>query len=219
MADALKGLPVAPQTGDIGVLTAAVAGLGTSAARKAALLRHIWRPERFRRLIDRFSGRAPRGPVSGMSDAPIVGKRGRAEVAGRLDALRLDAAEPDLDSRGLEAVLDVSGSMTEAIDALSALVADLPTLSGAITRLSARAEALSKRGVDVSELPFATQFGRTSMEYYDGFVFAFVADGQPPAATGGRYDALTRRLGGGKEVPAVGGVLRPGVMAALEVSS
>jgi len=45
------------------------------------------------------------------------------------------------------------------------------------------------------------------MEYYDGFVFAF-----EDAASGGRYDALTRVLGDGKPVPAVGGVIRPGIV-------
>ena len=32
----------------------------------------------------------------------------------------------------------------------------------------------------------------------------------PPVATGGRYDALTRAIGGGDGIPAVGGVIRPG---------
>ena len=40
-------------------IAAAVRGLETSARRKAALLRHIWRPQRFRALLDRFAGRAP----------------------------------------------------------------------------------------------------------------------------------------------------------------
>jgi ATP phosphoribosyltransferase regulatory subunit len=35
-------------------------------------------------------------------------------------------------------------------------------------------------------------------------------------ATGGRYDALTRELGKGAAIPAVGGVLRPGLMLELE---
>ena len=38
----------------------------------------------------------------------------------------------------------------------------------------------------------------------------------PSIATGGRYDALTRRLGQGDEIPAVGGVMRPGLMLELE---
>ena len=57
------------------------------------------------------------------------------------------------------------------------------------------------------------------MEYYECFVCAFKAEGRPdlrPGATGGRYDALTRRLGQGDEIPAVGGVMRPGLMLELE---
>ena len=54
----LADLRLTAITGDIGILMAAVRGLTTTPARKAALLRHIWRPKRFRALLDRFSGRA-----------------------------------------------------------------------------------------------------------------------------------------------------------------
>jgi ATP phosphoribosyltransferase regulatory subunit len=50
------------------------------------------------------------------------------------------------------------------------------------------------------------------MEYYDGFVFGFLAEGRPdlpPVASGGRYDALTAIIGQGRAIPAVGGVIRP----------
>jgi ATP phosphoribosyltransferase regulatory subunit len=53
------------------------------------------------------------------------------------------------------------------------------------------------------------------MEYYDGFVFGFHATnhaGLSPIATGGRYDALTQRLGKGDAIPAVGGVIRPDLL-------
>jgi len=49
-------------------------------------------------------------------------------------------------------------------------------------------------------------------------VFALSAPSRPdlaPVATGGRYDALTRVLGRGRAVPAVGGVIRPEVALAL----
>jgi ATP phosphoribosyltransferase regulatory subunit len=57
------------------------------------------------------------------------------------------------------------------------------------------------------------------MEYYDGFVFGFYVNGRvdlPALASGGRYDALTRRLGNGTEIPAVGAVVRPDLMVELE---
>ena len=78
---------------------------------------------------------------------------------------------------------------------------------------------MAARGVEVDTLGFEAGYGRTSMEYYDGFVFGFYAVQHPdlPAvSSGGRYDALTRRLGDGAEIPAVGAVLRPGIIVELE---
>ena len=66
----LSPLRLRAATGDIGVLTAAVSGLSTSDRRKAALSRHIWRPRRFRALLDRFGGQPgaakPRRPVAAL---------------------------------------------------------------------------------------------------------------------------------------------------------
>ena len=80
--------------------------------------------------------------------------------------------------------------------------------------------ALEARGIDVAALDFEGGYGRTTMEYYDGFVFGFYADSRPdlpPVALGGRYDALTRALGGPNAAPAVGGVIRPALT--LELTS
>ena len=69
-----------------------------------------------------------------------------------------------------------------------------------------RFDALKRRGVDLDAVRFEASFGRTTLEYYDGFVFGFHAEGRdmPPVATGGRYDALTRAIGGGAGVPGNG---------------
>ena len=55
IAKALSDLPLRIATGDINLLSAAVRGLTTTAARKAALMRHLWRPQRFRALLKRFA--------------------------------------------------------------------------------------------------------------------------------------------------------------------
>ena len=82
-------------TGDIGVLMAAVQGLHTTEARKQALMRHIWRPRRFRALLDRFAGRAPvpasRKALLAASRnrmRPLIGLRTDAEIETRIAALR-----------------------------------------------------------------------------------------------------------------------------------
>jgi ATP phosphoribosyltransferase regulatory subunit len=105
-----------------------------------------------------------------------------------------------------------------ALVALRDISVDFPSISQAIDGFAARLEALSARDIDVETLPFEASYGRSSMEYYDGFVFGFAADAglnMPAVATGGRYDALTAVLGGGKGVPAVGGVIRPALVADL----
>jgi ATP phosphoribosyltransferase regulatory subunit len=228
-SEALAPLSLRAATGDIGILTAAVQGLKTTERRKAALLRHIWRPRRFRQLIERFAGRAPVPPArlallndpDPMAHAgPMIGLRSEEEILARIAALKEDAAAPPLapeEVEGLDAVLAVRDACPAAEDRLRAIARDLPAIAPAVERLAARLEALARRGVDVARLDFEASYGRTSMEYYDGFVFGFYAEGRdlPPVASGGRYDALTRQLGQGAEIPAVGGVIRPGLTLAL----
>lgn len=229
IAEALKGLPVEAVTGDIGILMAAVQGLETTEARKSALMRHIWRPRRFRALLDRFAGRAPvpstrqallAGDVS--TDAPLTGRRTQAEIDARIAALKADAAAPPISAQQVDliaALLDVRETMPYALSRLHDLAVDMPEIAPAVARVVAREAAMKARGVATDALMFQTSYGRTSMEYYDGFVFGFSAPAHadwPEIATGGRYDALTRRLGNGAEIPAVGGVMRPGLMLPLE---
>ncbi|MGD9862773.1 MAG: ATP phosphoribosyltransferase regulatory subunit [Pseudodonghicola sp.] len=231
IAGALSGLHLRAATGDIGILMAAVAGLNTTAARKAALMRHIWRPRRFRALLDRYAGRSPVPPARAallaaadpMEGAgPEIGRRSRAEIAARIEALRADAAAPPISEHemtALETLLAVRETLPFALEHLRDVAVDLPQITPALDRLEARTAALAARGADVDSLEFEASYGRTSMEYYDGFVFGFYAAGRadlPPVATGGRYDALTRALGDGAEIPAVGGVLRPGLMLELQ---
>jgi ATP phosphoribosyltransferase regulatory subunit len=145
-------------------------------------------------LDDPFAGRGPE-----------IGLRTRDEVEARLAALRKDRAAPPVPA-------------PQALDQLREIAAELPAVAGAVEAFARRLRALAARGVAVEGLGFEGSFGRTTLEYYDGFVFGLLAagrDGLPPVATGGRYDALTRALGGGRSLPAVGGVVRPEVAVAL----
>lgn len=210
-------------TGDMGLLIAAVAGLDTTPARRAALRRHIWRPARFRALLDRYA-RPPIARRADADDAPEIGLRSRDAVAARLAALREDAAAPPLagqDIDRLTALLAIAAPMPQALAALETLSRDLPAIAPATATLRARMAALAARGIDPSRLQFDATHGRGSMEYYDGFVFSLTAPDRPdlpPVASGGRYDALTRVLGGGAAIPAVGGVIRPETLLALEAA-
>ncbi|MEI4486208.1 ATP phosphoribosyltransferase regulatory subunit [Frigidibacter sp. MR17.14] len=227
----LAPLPLVPVIGDIGILTAAVRGLPTLDSRKAALLRHIWRPRRFRALIDRYSGRGP-VPASraallageGGSDAPFIGLRSEAEVAARIAALEEDAAAAPLPAdevARLDALFSLTAPAPEALGRLTTLAAGMPSIAPAVQRMGERLAAMAAKGVDISRLTYDASHGRGTMEYYDGFVFMLRQSDPklPPVATGGRYDALTAVLGataGHGSIPAVGGVIRPGLVAQLE---
>ncbi len=234
IAAALAGLPLRAVTGDMGILLAAVQGLTTTPARKAALLRHIWRPQRFLALLNRFSGRSPAPPARAAmlkrlasgdiltqiaSAAPMIGLRSEGEIAARASALLDDAKAPPIpavEADLLTALLALNAPCDAALTQLQDMAAQMPSLTAATTRFAQRLSALRARGIDTATLPFEASLGRASMEYYDGFVFAFIgAPEHPPYASGGRYDALTAVLGGGRSIPAVGGVIRPHLVAAL----
>ena len=112
--------------------------------------------------------------------------------------------------------------MPDALSLLHDLAVDMPQIAGAVAGVAAREAALKARGIQTDTLMFEASYGRASMEYYDGFVFGFRAEARadlPAIASGGRYDALTRRLGQGDAIPAVGGVMRPGLMLELEAGA
>ena len=225
----LAPLGLRAATGDIGILMAAVNGLSTSPRRKTALLRHIWRPARFRKLLDRFSGRAAQPAARtalldrlamGETDpAPLIGLRSEAEINQRSAALLEDAKTPPLaapEAALLYDLLTLQAPARAALSHLRGITPMLPAIEPAVNRFAARLDALEGRGINPSDLPFAASHGRTTMEYYDGFVFSFHGLGDGPAvASGGRYDALTAHLGQGRSIPAVGGIIRPALVAAL----
>ncbi|MEM6467094.1 MAG: ATP phosphoribosyltransferase regulatory subunit, partial [Pseudomonadota bacterium] len=98
---------------------------------------------------------------------------------------------------------------------LPGLCADLPGLGPASDLFAARIDALSDAGHDPSTIAFEGTYGRTSLEYYDGFVFGVVALDQPHLpvlASGGRYDRLLEALG--QKGRAVGGTVRPEALLA-----
>jgi ATP phosphoribosyltransferase regulatory subunit len=230
----LAGLGLRAVTGDIGILMAAVQGLDTTPRRKAALLRHIWRPKRFRALLDRFAGRAPTPPARAQllqrlatgtpeiliaAAGTFIGLRAPEDIAIRASALIEDAAAAPIkapEAALLYDLLSLQAPAQSALAHLRGITPMLPAIAPAVDRFAARLAALTARGISVDTLAFEASLGRTSMEYYDGFVFSFHGQGDmPPVASGGRYDALTAVLGQGRSIPAVGGVIRPHLVAAI----
>ncbi|MEL6678059.1 MAG: ATP phosphoribosyltransferase regulatory subunit [Pseudomonadota bacterium] len=236
-AQAVAGQGLSVATGDLGVVHALVSGLETSAARKAALLRHVWRPGRFRRLLERFSTDTAPSPrraellaaarSGALTDVivaagPAAGLRSAEDVAARVQRLVEEAETPPLapaDIARIEAVLTLRGSYAHALRVLETLAGQAAGLDDVVERMARRGAALAASGVALDTLPFEASFARTAMEYYDGFVFGFFDPARPDlphCASGGRYDALTRALSGADAIPAVGGIVRPEVLLARE---
>lgn len=221
--DALAPLSLTAQIGDMGLLLDAVRGLPLTQARAAALMHHIWRPGRFARLLARFSTPAVARDFPEIA-APWAGMRTEDEMIRRIARLQSDAAVPPLSpvwTERLDRLFTLRAPAPDALVALTELALDMPSIAAAVVRVQARLDAISARGIDLDAVIFDASHGRSTMEYYDGFTFSFVADrdGWPPVASGGRYDALTRVLGRGREIPAVGGIIRPGLVAELEASA
>jgi ATP phosphoribosyltransferase regulatory subunit len=232
----LGPLNLQARIGDIGILMAAVRGLSTTDRRKAALLRHVWRPKRFHALLDRFAGRAPVPAARAAllerlaKDTPdalitaagqFVGLRDATDIAFRAAALIADADAPPIvgaEADALDRLLAIAAPAPQAMAELQALTTQLPWIAPAIAQLNLRLDAFRQRGIATESLPFATTHMQSTLEYYDGFVFSFHAadPALSPVASGGRYDALTAVLGQGRSIPAVGGVVRPGLVAALK---
>jgi len=234
IAEALRNAPVTPVTGDMGIILAGISALETTPPRKAALMRHLWRPERFTRLLERYAAPLSQsntraallsalrgGTLEGYlsTQGPAIGLRSLSEIKKRAEILLEDAETPPIPLAQvalLERALAVKAPMKEAIESLRNIAVEMPALAPAIDLIEARAEAISDFGIDGFQLPFEASYGRTSLEYYDGFVFGFTAEARadlPQIAQGGRYGALTRALG--RETPAVGGIIRPEALLAL----
>lgn len=234
----LRELGVSPSAviGDLSIPFALLDAMDVPTRRRDALRRHFWRPSRFQDLLrralvpagpsqtrmDLLKAAGGEDPVAGVSElitqaGEPIGQRTPEEVIERSCALLAAGEEPpmtDVQVRVIDEMLAIHGSAPTAVKAMRAQL-DAAGLSGAPTtavdRFEARLDALARHGIDPASLTFDAIFGR-NLEYYDGFVFELRAAGShthPPLAGGGRYDAMTTRLGASRPVSAVGGMVRP----------
>jgi ATP phosphoribosyltransferase regulatory subunit len=237
--------PVSVMTGDLGIAFALLDALPMPARRRHQLRRHFWRPHRFRELIaEAVAGPAtptPRrarliaaanGPDAANAIAAIATQAGEPlglreidEIVTRtlaLAAADIDTPMPAEQAEMIETALSIKGPAGNALARLRTLTAaGGADITPALDRFEARLAALDQAGVDASALPFDATFGR-NLEYYEGFVFEITAQDHPdlpPLAGGGRYDAMTHRLGAGNAVPAVGAMIRPEAVLAARESS
>ncbi len=219
--DILAPYRLEARMGDMRLLFDVIRALPLSAVRRDVLMHYVWMPQRFRSYLERFSQPASSRKMSEVG-ALWTGLRSPDEMRMRIDRLTAIEDEPPLApewSALIGRLLAIAAPAPQALEALRGLASELPQIGEALQRLEKRLTLIEAHGVDISRIQFETGHGRQSMDYYDGATFTFTAPGHddwPPVSSGGRYDALTQVLGQGKAIPAVGGIIRPGLIAELE---
>lgn len=158
---------------------------------------------------DREAARAAVEEMMAVAGIAPIGGRSAGEIAERL----LEKAQLSLgggpDSRARQVLLkaaNVRGSPDEALDAFESIAREEGLeLHAALNAFRRRLDLMAERGVPVSEIGFAADFGRR-LDYYTGYVFEIYDPARPDGQIvgGGRYDRLLSMLGAPQPVPAVG---------------
>ena len=226
--------PLSVRLGDAGLFTALLSSLDLPAAWVRRIRRGHMRSENMGALlapaangagadhsgvlaalegVDKKGARALVEDLLSIAGISSVGGRSAGEIADRFleqAAMKSDMGISAEKRAVLERFLAVGGDPDKASAALRALARDAKLdLSVALDAFDARLGFIAARGLDVSSLVFAANFGR-NLDYYTGFVFeAHRPDGEAgrPVIGGGRYDGLLRRLGASGDIPAVGAAI------------
>ena len=238
---AIGNLDLEIVTGDLGILRSAINGLTTNTRCKKALLRQLWRPARFRQTLQYFSSSSSLIKDSQLKliealkvgslekelsqVGPIIGLRRAQDIVNRIEFIAEDSKENQInefDLKFLEDLLSISCPLVEASAYIKKISRSNVELNEAVILLENRLDAMSDAKVDTKKMSFEVSFGRTSMEYYDGFVFEIHVDKKgilAPVAQGGRYDELTKffnNRGDSENVlSAIGGIIRPEILIEL----
>ena len=238
---AIGNLDLEIVTGDLGILRSAINGLTTNTRCKKALLRQLWRPARFRQTLQYFSSSSSLIKDSQLKliealkvgslekelsqVGPIIGLRRAQDIVNRIEFIAEDSKENpinEFDLKFLEDLLSISCPLVEASAYIKKISRSNVELNEAVILLENRLDAMSDAKVDTKKISFEVSFGRTSMEYYDGFVFEIHVDKKgilAPVAQGGRYDELTKffnNRGDSENVlSAIGGIIRPEILIEL----
>ena len=224
-------------TGDLGILRSAIHGLNANTRCKNRLLRQLWRPARFRQTLNYFSSskslirESQLNLVNALKSGklekelsqvgPIIGLRSAQDIFERIEFIEEDAKKNQInnsDLKLLEDLLNVSCPLVEAPECIKNISKMSEEVNKAVLLLEDRLDAMSDAKININEINFEVSFGRTSMEYYDGFVFEIHADKRGvlgPVAQGGRYDELTKFFNKGVKgaaLSAVGGIIRPEIL-------
>ena len=229
-------------TGDLGILRSAINGLEINTRCKKALLRQLWRPKRFLQVLEYFSHNSnlvnnEKNKIIELFNSgklldklknfeSIIGLRTKNDILERVSELSNDILNnqlKDIDLKLLRDLLKISCPLTQAHQKINNSTYSHEYLKKSALLLEKRLECLSELDIDVKNIDFEVSFGRTSLEYYDGFVFEMMSKkpyNSIALAQGGRYNELTRILsqleGCQKSPNSVGGIIRPEILQSIK---
>ena len=219
--------------GDLSLFAAFLAAIEMPERWRQRLRHHFWRPATFHKLLHTLAAEPdeseektrdwpsldPEAPEEAEDKVaayleergiPLIGARSLGEITERLIEFQADAQEPPLPrekAQLIEDYLAIVGPPRAAMARLSDLADSAEIkMKAEIKRFERRLELFKDREIELKNVEFSAEFGR-SFEYYTGFVFQIEASDEPdlgPIAGGGRYDRLLQNLGATKPVPAVG---------------
>ncbi|MEM9205731.1 MAG: ATP phosphoribosyltransferase regulatory subunit [Pseudomonadota bacterium] len=134
-----------------------------------------------------------------LAGTETVGGRGPQEIAQRfVEKALASSGVSDEQQAAITSFMAINAPLSEA---MSLLETQFPTLD--LTLAKRRMDEIAAMGLDLSTVQFDAGFTRP-LDYHNGFVFEVVAPRSGEKLIGGgRYDALTERLGASAE-PAVG---------------
>lgn len=232
-AEASSGLSLSTRIGDVGLFRRLLDALGLPDVWKRRIRRSYSQGQSIDQMLADSNGRDSfehAGVLTALANADhaearalvedllaiagiaSVGGRSPTEIAERFLEQASMKGGPGVSAEQGEALrryLSISGDPDSGSAALRTLADDAGLDIGeALDDFDARLNFIAARGVDLDRLSFSARFGRR-LDYYTGFVFEAVDPGRPaaPVIGGGRYDQLSRALGAGEDIPAVGAAI------------
>ena len=214
-------------TGDVQILTSAINELDISDYKKDSLIRHLWRPKRFMRLLNLYSKQKTSSRNTSLfKNATLLqlkkkllkidglyGIRTKADIRERIEILGEELFRNLIGNSERDFLLKLmkfESNLSEAPKSMLSLSMVGGAFRKAVEHFERRVGFLGEH-VNTKKVKFQVIYGLTTLEYYDGFVFGFQFDGGkfPPIAQGGRYDSLCSSLSKkGKSICAIGSMLR-----------
>lgn len=135
-----------------------------------------------------------------------MGGRSRHDIARRLIQKHKQSAQTDQIHAALDFLskwVNISQSPNVAFEEIRRLTNKDSTADSILNNWETALTLMETHGLPVERIVIRPDLART-WDYYSGIVFEIHSDDKTQLAAGGRYNELTRLLGGDKAVPAVG---------------